>query len=493
MAIRGVSLPTTPSEIEPVVVQRGPAGPGAAPALQSSSGLAGRRGMPPDATRRRASLPAMAAAQAGVPLNQGVSPPRQTLRDLFRMADEEEKERRTLRPEPGRRFDSAFDRDNLQRALRHWDVPGSLPASSGPDASRRMGAPAGHGVPQPVVGEASGGSGQPAAPGPHTAGSSAASAAAAPLQQPGQSSLPAGDPPSIPAKRKVSFAFAEQRMFDRDDGDPKALGEPVRVPFPSEAVLAARGKSAARSSSADAQANMAANEAVKIARSDYATQLSLAVGRLLGLAIESPERVQQALRVGILPAEVRGDNLLDPRSIQDVLDLYAQFQEWQARAPAFGGTDFRDAGGIAQAIVQERGGFVARRALGIETSPPEPQPFNTDQIATMTAALNGGSQALRRLRERAGRASPKTVRDLVRRIGHNKPRALEGTRRQDFVALVDRDIAALVAKLSVEPRHAAALLQRAVRVGQLGSDALRPQDRALLLDVLAAKASDGDG
>jgi hypothetical protein len=54
-------------------------------------------------------------------------------------------------------------------------------------------------------------------------------------------------------------------------------------------------------------------------------------------------------------------------------------------------------------------------------------------------------------------------------------------------------MAALVARLRIEPQHAANLLQRAVHAGQMGADTLRPQDRALLLEVLAAKASNGGG
>jgi hypothetical protein len=283
-------------------------------------------------------------------------------------------------------------------------------------------------------------------------------------------------------------------MFDPDD-DGKALGEPVPVPFPTEAVLAARGKSMDRSSSEEAQANMAANEADRKARERYALLLCDAVGRLQILAAKSPERVQQAVQRGVLPAEVLRDRL-DPRFVEDVLGLHAQSDR----------PDFSDAGGFAKIIARARAAIVdgakkqAERLAeigetGETSSPPVPRALNADQITMVQAALNGGGQALRRMSERAERANAAPAKTALGRLRQTlgKPKPLEAARRQDFVALVDRDIAALVTKLRIEPSHAADLLRRAVHAGQLGSDTLRPQDRDLLLEALAAKASNGGG
>lgn len=298
----------------------------------------------------------------------------------------------------------------------------------------------------------------------------------------------------MPAKRKVSFAHAEQRMFDPED-DAKALEAPVPTPFPSDAVLAARGKSAARSASEQAQAHMAANDASLKAHERYARQLSDAVGRLQGLAAMSPQRVQQAVQRGILPAEVLEDRL-DPRFVEDVLDLHAQSDR----------TDFSDPGGLAKMIATAREAFAERAknqaallAMMAETGEtsrsPAPKALNPDQITMVQAALNGGGQALRRLSERAERVSAAPAQTALGRLRQalGKPKPLDAARRQDFVALVDRDIATLVTKLRIEPSHAAGLLRRAVHAGQSGADTLRPQDRELLLDVLGAKASNGSG
>lgn len=537
MAINGIPAPVITSEIEPVVVQGRPAGPGATPALQSSSGLTGRRGVPPDATRRRATVPTMVSAQAAVRPDHGapILKVKGSLADLFRMEDEQD--RRMLERRGGRRFDGDADKGAVSRATEGQAEAEAWPSSPGPSASPRTLEPDSHGAAQLAGSGASGGGhGGPVLPGPRltrsthgrpradspvhaiadqwqaenprgprTAGSSAAaSVATAPLQQRGQPSSPAEDSPSIPARRKVSFAHAEQRMFDPGDDD-KALEEPVRVPFPSDTVVAARGKSAAPSSSEEAHANMAANDADKKARTEYATQLSVATGRLQSLAIKSPERVQQAIQRGILPAEVLGDRL-DPQFVEDVLDLHAQFQEWQAMAQTLDRTDFGDAGGVATIIVKAREAFAERAknqaallAMMAETgetsSPPVPQALNADQITMVQAALNGGGQALRRMSERAERVNAAPAKTALGRLRQTlgKPKPLEAARRKDFVALVDRDMAALVTKLRIEPQHAAHLLQRAVHAGQLGADTLRPQDRALLLDVLAAKASNGGG
>lgn len=476
MSIKCIPWRVKPSEIEPVVDRRRSLGPGATPALQSTDGLK-RRTMPPEATRPRATVPTRAAAQAEVPLNQGASTSKMSLADLFQMEDEQ-----------GRKTAPASHAPAQPAASAPAGVADGL-AATGPGVARstngRLGAES---ILRAMATQL---------PAENSQRSQRS-------QQPSQFSAPTGDLPAIPEKKKVSFAGAEQRTFDPVD-NPKTLQEPARIPFPSDAGAGARGESLARSSSEAALANRAANGAATKARTRYVNQLGDAVARLQYLAIKSPERVQQAIQKGVLPAEVLGDRL-DPQFVEDILDLHAQFHEWQTTAPALGRTDFSDAGGVASVIVEARKRFAeqadsqaALLALMAETgatsSPPVPRALNAEQLTMMTAALNGGGQALGRMSERAERENAEPAKTMLGRLRQagGKPKRLEGARRNDFVALVDRDIAALATKLRIEPRHAADLLQRAVHVGQMGADTLRPQDRSLLLEVLAAKALNGGG
>jgi hypothetical protein len=540
--IKGTIERTHASEIAPVEARSRSVERGTTPALQSPSGLTARGGAPPDATRRRATVSTMTAARAVVSLNQGASTSEPSLLDLFRMEDEQE--RGTLERSEGKRFDSESDKGSVLRAREDQDVAHATPSSPGPTTSPRPSVPAGPAAAQPAMREASGGTGETAPPGPtltrsshgrhragnspmhavaeqwqversrgsHMASSSAASAPAGVARSPrgglgAESIQPAmADPlptdalPATRAERKVRFGvpgeemFAEQRAFYPKE-EPKVLGNPEKVLFTSDEVVKARPKSLPGSTKRKALANAAVNKADEDARKEYVNQLGCALAHLQDLlALQNPERVQQAIQRGTLPAEVLGDRL-DPQFVEDVLDIHTQFQ---AAARALGQPTFRDAGGIADIIDKALKGRAARAEalaliaeLDATPSPPAPQALNANQIMTMTGALKGGGQALRRMSERAERANPKTLVSFMRRAVKTKPKPLEDARRTDFVALVDGDIAALVTKLRIEPQHAVDLLLRAVHAGQMGTDTLRPQDRELLLEVLAAKALSG--
>jgi hypothetical protein len=309
-------------------------------------------------------------------------------------------------------------------------------------------------------------------------------------------------------ERKVRFGVPGEEMFaERREFYPKqkptVLGNPEKVLFTSDEVVKARPKSLPLGVGEEALANAVANDADKAARKGYFDELGRAVGHLQYLlAMQNPERVQQAIQRGTLPAEVLGDRL-DPQFVEDVLDIHTQFQEAPRRAAALalGLPTFNDAGDLAKIIdvaLTGRKSMAAALAQMAEPDatpsspvPPVPQALNDNQIMQMTAALKGGGQALRRMSERAERANPKTFGSYYRRMVQTKPKPLEGARRTDFEALVDGDIAALATKLRIEPQHAADLLLRAVHTGQMGTHSLRSQDRALLLEVLAAKALNG--
>lgn len=247
-----------------------------------------------------------------------------------------------------------------------------------------------------------------------------------------------------------------------------------------------------------ASASAQQERAEKALRKEAVFTLNSAVGRLQALAIQDPDRARQAIEKRVLPAEVMGESL-GPEFTREVLDLHAMYEKVETKAAAgrrslgveetFG----RAALGIAEVKQNVLNRAATMAEMGMAPPTPELRELNPDQLKKVSDALKGRGRALQRMNERALRASPKTLMDKMRRAVQHGPRALEGSRHRDFVALVDRDISALVAKLNIEPRHAAWLLQRAVHGGQMGADSLRPQDRALLLEVLAAKASKPDG
>ena len=110
---------------------------------------------------------------------------------------------------------------------------------------------------------------------------------------------------------------------------------------------------------------------------------------------------------------------------------------------------------------------------------PVPAALGRDELAHVRKALGGEGLALRRMNERAARAG-----GVVARMGFNAPQPLQGSRRADFAALVERDLARLIESPRIDRRLAADLLLRAVHSGQMGAT-LRPDDKALLLEVLA--------
>lgn len=413
MAISGIPASAATGEIERVPAQSRPVGPAATPALQSSSGLIGRPGTPPDATPRRQALPGRAPASAVPRSGDGASPSKVSLADLFRMDDEQE--RWMLERRGGGRFDNDQDKGLMSRAAADEAAAQAQPLG-----------PAGH-------------------------------AASSTL-------------PRAPAKR-VRFAASAGLQ-----------GTP------------ASGSGVASMASASAQQE----RAEKALRKEAVFTLNSAVGRLQALAIQDPERARQAIEKRVLPAEVMGESL-GPEFTREVLDLHAMYEKVETKAAAgrrslgveetFG----RAALGIAEVKQNVLNRAATMAEMGMAPPTPELRELNPDQLKKVSDALKGRGRALQRMNERALRASPKTLMDKMRRAVQHGPRALEGSRHRDFVALVDRDISALVAKLNIEPRHAAWLLQRAVHGGQMGADSLRPQDRALLLEVLAAKASKPDG
>ena len=134
---------------------------------------------------------------------------------------------------------------------------------------------------------------------------------------------------------------------------------------------------------------------------------------------------------------------------------------------------------------QARAGLAAQSGvdLGPPSSGPAPAALGRDELAQVRQALGGEGLALRRMNERAARAG-----GVVARMGFNAPQPLQGSRRADFAALVERDLARLAESPRIDRPLAADLLLRAVHSGQMGAT-LRPDDKALLLEVLAqAKA-----
>jgi hypothetical protein len=441
MTIKRIAPQDATGGAGPVLEPGRPVQGGSQSALQSPPGLARRMVSNLGAMRPRAALPPMPSAAASArpdsaPLRQETPPTAPTLLDL-------------LRAQHGTH---EFDDVDLTRAPRQSAAPpGKLAA---PDAG-------------PVAGPVH------------------------PRELPpikGKASLP-----TIP--EGVRFAGAEQRTFSPTD-KPRMLGKRVQI--------AQAGADGARPSTAGAAVSVASERAgrekgEKALRKEAVLELNGAVGRLQALAIRDPERARQAIQNRILPGEVLGD-LLGPASTKEVIDLHAMYQEVEADAAAGRRSHgvVETFGVAAQGIAEVRETTLRRAAMeaqmGQAVSTPELKELPPGPLKMVSDALKGGQgQALQRMSERAARASPKTLLDRARRVVQNKPQALEGTRRQDFVARVDRDIAALVKELRIEPRHAALLLQRAVHTGQLGADKLRPEDRALLLEVLAAKASNGGG
>lgn len=114
-------------------------------------------------------------------------------------------------------------------------------------------------------------------------------------------------------------------------------------------------------------------------------------------------------------------------------------------------------------------------------SGPAPAVLGPDALAQVTRALGGEGLALRRMNERAARAG-----GVMARMGMNAPQPLEGRRRADFAALVERDLARLAESTRIDRPQAADLLLRAVHSGQMGAT-LRPDDKALLLEMLAQR------
>jgi hypothetical protein len=442
MTIKRIAPQDATGGAGPVLEPGRPVQGGSQSALQSPPGLARRMVSNLGAMRPRATLPPMPSAAASArpdsaPLRQGRPPTAPTLLDL-------------LRAQHGTH---EFDDVDLTRAPRQSAAPlGKLAA---PDAG-------------PV---------------------------AAPVHP---RELPSIDwkAPLRTIPEGVRFAGAEQRTFSPTD-KPRMLGKRVQI--------AQAGADGARPSTAGAAASVASERAARekgakgerTLRQEAVLELNGAVGRLQALAIQDPERARQAIQNRILPGEVLGD-LVGPASTKEVIDLHAMYQEVEADAAAGRRSHgvVETFGVAAQGIAKVREETLRRAAMeaqmGQALSTPELKELPPGPLKMVSDALKGGQgQALQRMSERAARASPKTLLDRARRVVQNKPQALEGTRRQDFVARVDRDIAALVKELRIEPRHAALLLQRAVHTGQLGADKLRPEDRALLLEVLAAKASNG--
>jgi ankyrin repeat protein len=178
-----------------------------------------------------------------------------------------------------------------------------------------------------------------------------------------------------------------------------------------------------------------------------AARMNAVVGRLQAVAIQDPQRAQQAI-------------------------------ESEPSGPAVEGTD------EIQQVAPARAGHAAMQAeIGMDLGQPAPAPLNDGDLARVKRALGGEGLALRRMNERAARA-----KGVVARMGLNAPRPLEGRRRADFAMLVERDIASLAASTDIERQVAANLLLRAVDSGQMGAR-LRPDDKLLLLEILAqAKA-----
>jgi len=321
------------------------------------------------------------------------------------------------------------------------------------------------------------------------------------LPEAGAQQQPGADPRTPKSLVSVRAAAVQQAADDGQGAVPPAgITAAPRKRSQIVALADPGGTPTSKTDMAAKAAEIAVREkAEKTQREREKVTLNSAIGRLQALATLDPERARQAIEKRILPAEVLRDSL-GPQFTDEVIDLHALYQNVDAKAAAgkrsldveatFGASTIK---GIEDARVSTLASAERFAAMGMALPTPEPTQLNPDQLAKVTGALKGQGQALQRMSERAARARPKTVHDFARRLTRHNPQSLEGTRRQDFVALVDRDIAALVTQLRIEPQHAARLLQGAVNSGQLGADALRPQDRALLLEVLAAKASNGGG
>ena len=239
------------------------------------------------------------------------------------------------------------------------------------------------------------------------------------------------------------------------------------------------------------------------ARQKDVARLNGAVGRLQALAIQDPQRAQQAIENRALPAEVLPPGVgLDGISVDEVFDLYAMYKEVEDEAaripeaepgrPALGlheqfGHAVQGIDEARQAVLARAGHAAMLAQIGMDpgqpSSGPAPAPLNGGELALVKEALGGEGMALRRMNERAARAG-----GVVARMGLNAPRPLEGNRRTTFEELVARDITRLAKHNSIDRQFAADLLLRAVDSGQMGAR-LRPDDKQLLLEVLAqAKA-----
>jgi len=232
------------------------------------------------------------------------------------------------------------------------------------------------------------------------------------------------------------------------------------------------------------------------ARQMDVARLNEAVGRLQALALRDPQRARQAIENRALPAAVLPPGVgLDAISADEVFDLYAMYKEVEdeaAKAPGAGpggrvlGLN-EQFGHAVQGLDEGRRAGLARAEIGMDPGQPSsgsvPAPLNGGELALVTNALGGEGLALQRMNERAARAE-----SVVARMGLNAPKPLEGSRRADFEALVERDIARLAERARIDRPFAADLLLRAVDAGQMGAR-LRPDDKALLREVLArAKA-----
>jgi ankyrin repeat protein len=300
---------------------------------------------------------------------------------------------------------------------------------------------------------------------------------------PGPSLLDVGWlPPIEEFDPKVRFADAEP-----DAGPSRAAAQPAPTADTGEGSQSAAATPGAR------------EKQEREARQKDVARLNGAVGRLQALAILDPQRARQAIENRALPAEVLPTDVgLDGISVDDVFDLYEMYKEVndeaaQAREAGPGGHVLglsERFGKAVHGIDAARESFLgeAERAAmwaqagvdpGQPSSEPAPAPLNDGELALVKNALGGEGLALRRMNERAARAG-----SVVARMGLNAPKPLEGRRRADFAALVERDIARLAERTRIDRPFAADLLLRALDAGQMGAR-LRPDDRALLREVLA--------
>jgi len=145
---------------------------------------------------------------------------------------------------------------------------------------------------------------------------------------------------------------------------------------------------------------------------------------------------------------------------------------------------------LAQLFKEQDAREAAEKALA--ATPPPSQPLSAAERRWLAQALPGGGRAMRRLADRAARADLAVSTGLLARttrlVSPGPPRPLDAQRRQDFLALLGRDITALAQHAQLDEPSAAALLLRAVLSGTVGT-AMHPDDHLLLMGLLDRQAA----